>query len=218
MKLRRKERNRAESGQIMPLFALTSIVMLLIFFMIFDVGRVHLIQSKEQTASDAASLAGASQANAYEKLALHQEAGKVAVYAEKSVYHYHCTYNGADKKSCKRIPPYTRKIFDHWAYIKQPKQRKIVDKWAEIRPKDAKRAAHNLYLANAKHSILTGKGDQVRKVNPVLVGKDKMKVGTNVWNDYRHLPEFAQGNWGKDVPKSVTIHKDSEAKAKVIAW
>lgn len=81
------------------MFVMGSVVMMLILFLIFDIGKIHMVQSDAYKAADAASLAGASQSDSYEQVNYKQVTKREAVYRTETVYNYDCRYDSNDKKS-----------------------------------------------------------------------------------------------------------------------
>lgn len=214
-----KKIRKSEQGSVLPMFVMGSVVMMLILFLIFDIGKIHMVQSDAYKAADAASLAGASQSDSYEQVNYKQVTKREAVYRTETVYNYDCRYDSNDKKVCVRVPPYSIEVFDHWKYTTLPAQRTVVDNWAEIRKNDAFKAADEIFWDNANESSLTESGQQVQSVNPTLTAKDKIQVGTDVSVQNVYFPSFAEGFFNaKDVPKGVLVHKESESQAKSLKW
>ncbi|MFD1362727.1 pilus assembly protein TadG-related protein [Lentibacillus salinarum] len=216
-----KKRLKSQEGAVLPFFAMSSIVMLLIVLLILDIGNTHIIQSDAYKAADAAALAGATQADAHELVDYEQHAYKEPVFREEPVYNYECGYFTGDEWECERIPAYTEKVFDHWKYIEEPPTRTIVDKWAEIRPKDAKELARQLFNKNAQSSTLAKEQEEDGgnlNFNAYLSDPDKITTEVDMNVTYDYFPFFSEGLFSEDVPNDVDIHKEAEGWAKVNEW
>lgn len=205
------QRRFSERGAVMPLFAMTSVVMLLIIFLIFDIGKLRITQSEAYIAADAGALAGADQSTYYEQVDYKEKTTRVAIYRSQPVYHYLCVNEGKD---CRRVPPYSEPIFDHWKYTTQPPETKVVKSWVEIDEDKAKEAAKSLFWDNANQSTLTANGREVKSVDPHLTDIDKMSIWTDVQVKNLYFPSFVKGLFNaNDVPTSTTIRKESDSQA-----
>lgn len=216
-----KNKLQSQEGVVLPLFAMTSVIMLLIIFLILDIGKAHIVHSDAYKAADAASLAGASQADAHEIVDYEQHSYKKPVYRTVPVHNQMCGYFDGDDWECKRVPPYTKKVFDHWEYDKEPPIRTIVDKWAEIRRDDAKEVASQIYRANAYSSSLI---ENLREnggelyFNSYLTEPDQMAAEVHLDMKYDYFPSFSEGLFNEDVPEGVRVREESESWSKVVEW
>lgn len=195
----------------MPLFAMTSVVMLLIIFLILDIGKLRITQSEAYIAADAGALAGADQSTYYQQVSYQQKTTREAIYRSKSVYHYLCVNEG---KHCQRVPPYSERLFDHWIYTTQPSETKVTQSWVAIDESKAKAYANKLFWDNANQSTLTENGRKITRVDSHLTAIDKMSVWTDVEVKNVYFPSFVKGLFNtNDAPSSTTIRKESDSQA-----
>ncbi|MFD1363107.1 pilus assembly protein TadG-related protein [Lentibacillus salinarum] len=207
----------SEKGAVLPFFALTSVVMLLIILLIVDIGNVRIVQSDTYKAADAGALAGAAQSDYHEQVDFEEKTTREPVYKDVPVYNYDCEYNEQDEEICTRVSPYTERVFDHWDYTVHEPEESVVQEWVEIREDDAKDTANELFWENANQSTLTADGKEVTDVDPHLTDQDKIAVWADVNVDYMYFPSFAEGFYNADdVPNSVNVHKRAHGQA--VEW
>lgn len=213
-----KSKFKSQEGSVLPFFAMTSVIMLLVVFLIVDIGKAHIVQSDGYKSVDAAALAGATQADNFEKVKYVQQAHKEPVYKTVNVYNETCSYNKNDKWTCTKKKTGTREVFDHWKTVIEDPVRTVLDKWAVIRGKDAQELANEVFWKNANHSTITEKGRSVENVEAFVTEPDQFEVDTDVKTENWYFPSFSEGFFNKETPNKVTIHKEAESKAKPITW
>jgi hypothetical protein len=215
---------KSQKGSVLPFFAMTRVIMLLIVFLILDIGKAHIVQSDEFKATDSSALAGATQADNHEKVKYKQVSHKEPVYKKVNVYDDVCGYFGGDRWRCKKVKTGSKKVFDHWKEIKSDPVRTVIDKWAVIREKDAKELALKIYNKNAEStsliSNLINDGGELY-FNSRVTKPDQFETKVQLDTKFNYFPAFSEGLFNKergDVLNKVRIQKESESKAEPITW